>query len=86
MASISDFYNEAGEPLTDGESMRREMYYDSLYEPDVDSFYDHPGWDNDGDEPFCDRCGEYGHWDDECQEYMSDWDDEPSWDGYLGEE
>lgn len=84
MANISDFYNEAGEPLTDGESMRREMYYDSLYEPDVDSFYNHPGWDNDGPEDFCGACGG-DHDTDDCPEQYED-DYEPSWDGYLGEE
>lgn len=52
MADYSSFFNEDGEPLMSGEDMRREMYYDSLYEPDVDSFYDHPDWDNDGPEDF----------------------------------
>lgn len=51
---MSDYFNEAGEPLMDGAAMRYEMYLDSTYEPepdyflnngvyrDEDYFYDHP--------------------------------------------
>lgn len=40
---MSDYYNEAGEPLMSGEAMRYEMYLDSTYEPDPDDYYD--AWD-----------------------------------------
>lgn len=36
---MSNYFNEAGEPLMDGAAMRYEMYLDSLYEPDPDEFY-----------------------------------------------
>ncbi len=36
---MSDYFNEAGEPLMDGAAMRYEMYLDSTYEPDPDDFY-----------------------------------------------
>ena len=36
---MSNYFNEAGEPLMDGSAMRYEMYLDSLYEPDPDDFY-----------------------------------------------
>lgn len=37
---MSNYFNEAGEPLMDGSAMRYEMYLDSTYEPDPDAFYD----------------------------------------------
>lgn len=36
---MSNYFNEAGEPLMDGSAMRYEMYLDSMYEPDPDDFY-----------------------------------------------
>lgn len=36
---MSNYFNEAGEPLMDGSAMRYEMYLDSTYEPDPDEFY-----------------------------------------------
>ena len=35
---MSNYFNDAGEPLMDGASMRYEMYLDSTYEPDPDYF------------------------------------------------
>ena len=62
---MSNYYNEAGEPLMDGAAMRYEMYLDSMYEPDPDDFYrdepDEPECDEDHE---CDACsGPGGIWD-----------------------
>ena len=41
---MSNYFNEAGEPLMDAAAMRYEMYLDSTYEPDPydDYAYDEP--------------------------------------------
>lgn len=45
---MSNYFNEAGEPLMDGAAMRYEMYLDSTYEPDPYDDYD--SWDNEPEE------------------------------------
>lgn len=35
---MSNYFNEAGEPLMDGSAMRYEMYLDSMYEPEFDPY------------------------------------------------
>lgn len=37
---MSNYFNEAGEPLMDAAAMRYEMYLDSTYEPDPYDGYD----------------------------------------------
>ena len=50
---MSNYFNEAGEPLMDGSAMRYEMYLDSTYEPEFDP-YDHYE-DGDIDPDDCDH-------------------------------
>lgn len=60
---MSDYYNEAGEPLMSGEAMRYEMYLDSMDEFDVDDYYDRedeedePEHDDEDSEPWEDEDG-----------------------------
>jgi hypothetical protein len=54
---MSNYYNEAGEPLMDGAAMRYEMYIDSMYEPDPDEYYD--SYDE-GDYDECPNCDDEG--------------------------
>lgn len=49
---MSNYFNEAGEPLMDGAAMRYEMYLDSTYEPDPDDFYDRWGSEPDEDDDY----------------------------------
>lgn len=74
---MSNYYNEAGEPLMDGAAMRYEMYLDSMYEPDpYDEYdeYDYPEWDD------CDVCESDGVVDPStgvCTDCGAGEDDEP---------
>lgn len=82
---MSNYFNEAGEPLMDGSAMRYEMYLDSLgdREPDSDAFYD-----NDGDVLDPSECGhgsldypEGEIWCYDCDSQVGIWEhrDEDGW-------
>lgn len=56
---MSNYFNEAGEPLMDGAAMRYEMYLDSTYEPEPDYFLNEGVYYEECDEDHqCEDCGE----------------------------
>ena len=52
---MSNYFNEAGEPLMDGAAMRYEMYLDSTYEPEPDYFLTYDVYREEIDPEDCDH-------------------------------
>lgn len=75
---MSNYFNEAGEPLMDGAAMRYEMYLDSTYEPDPDDYYDR--WE---DEP--EECEDPDHACNDCNGPGGVWDREGNFTPHPGQ-